>query len=183
MPSGSVANSRERAIQVYDLLRTTRLNVLYYESSLRWRNIWIRSHDVLVALAGVSSPIAFLKHSQEPIRSQSWFYLTLVAGIAGVLKPILRLDKQVALYAELTTHYRELFSELKCIADDISSARDYSFAFEKRFLACRSKEGDLQKKEPPPSRRKIARLQALVEKQYDMAAIWLPKEDYEREEG
>lgn len=170
-------NKRERGIQVYNLLRTARLNVLYYEESLRRWTIAIRSHDIIVAVSGTASPIAFLKHSDLPVQMQSWFYLTLVAGVAGILKPVFRLDKQISLYTELVTHYRELVHDLQCVADDMAADRDYSNKLETKFLACRIAENNLQKKEPPPNRRKIKRLQAVVESEYDMTKVWLPEED------
>jgi hypothetical protein len=167
-------DKRARVAQVYNLLRTARLNVLYYEESLsRWTS-FIRGHDFIVAVSGGASPLAFLKRSSAPAGSQLWFYLTLVASVAGILKPILRLDKQVSLYSELVTHYRELFHELKCIADDIQSEKDFPPSMEKSFIRCRLREGDLQKKEPPPDRRKTKRLQAVVEKEYDINSLWFP---------
>jgi hypothetical protein len=170
-------NKRERGIQVYNLLRTARLNVLYYEESLRNWTIGIRLHDVVVAVSGTASPIAFLKHSDRPVQTQAWFYLTLVAGVAAILKPVFRLDKQISLYTELVTHYRELVHDLQCVADDMSAERDYSNKLETKFLACRIAENSLQKKEPPPDRRKIRRLQAVVESEYDMSMVWLPEEE------
>jgi hypothetical protein len=172
-------NKRERALQVYNLLRTSRLNVLYYEESLRNWTFAIRGHDVIVALTGAASPIAFLRHSKEPFQGQAWFYLTLCAGLAALLKPVLRLDKQIALYTELTTHYRELNHELKCVVDDMAYDQEFSTQLEKKFLACRMAENSLQKKEPPPRKRKVQRLQALVEQEFDMSLVWLPEENEE----
>ncbi|MCU1224231.1 MAG: hypothetical protein JWQ42_2324 [Edaphobacter sp.] len=170
-------NKRERGVQLYNLLRTARLNVLYYEESLHRWTIAIRTHDVIVAVTSAASPIAYFKHSSEPIQKQMWFYFTLAAGIAGLLKPIFRLDKQIALYTELVTHYRELHHDLKCLAEDMAANRDFSLQLDKRFQACRLRENDLQKKEPVPQRGKIERLQAMVEREYDLSEIWLPQEE------
>jgi hypothetical protein len=169
-------NKRERGIQVYNLLRTARLNVLYYEESLKNWTVAIRVHDLVVAVTSAASPLAFLKHSSEPLQKQAWFYLTLLAGLAGILKPIFRIDKEVTLYAELVTHYRELFQSLNDVVQDMSATRDFSPQLERRFQACRTKGNSLQDKEPPPKREKIRRLQAVVEGEYDMSKVWLPEE-------
>jgi len=167
-------DKRARVGQVYNLMRTARLNVLYYEILLsRWTKV-IRLHDVLVAAAGTASPFAFLNRSSAPFRAQAWFYITIAAGVIGVLKPILRLDRQVSLYSELVTHYRELFHDLKCIADDVESAKDFNTQMDQNFVRCRLKEGDLQKKEPPPNRRRIKKLQLAVEAEYNVENWWYP---------
>jgi hypothetical protein len=170
-------NKRERGIQLYNLLRTARLNVLYYEESLRNWTVAIRTHDVIVAVTSAASPIAFFKHSDEPLQKQAWFYLTIAAGVAGLLKPIFRLDKQIALYSELVTHYRELHHDLKCLVEDMVADGDFSVTLEKKFQACRKRENDLQKNEPPPRREKIRRLQAVVESEYNPSELWVPKEE------
>ena len=170
-------NKHERALQIYDALRTARLNVLYYEESLKNWTFAIRGHDIVVALTGVSSPIAFLKHSSNPVYEQAWFYLTVAAGIAGVLKPILRWDTKVALFAELLNHYCELQLELKSLTEDISAERDVTPKINTKFEACRKTVADLQRKEPPPSRKKIKRLMLVVENEYDMSKVWLPAEE------
>ncbi len=170
-------DKRARVLQLYNLLRTSRLNVLYYEESLqRWTRL-IRGHDFVVAISGAASPPAFFERSSKPTETQGWFYLTIVAGIAGLLKPILRWDKQVALYSELVTHYRELFHELKCVADDVESSREFSSETEEKFVRCRLREGDIQKKEPPPDRSKVKRLQSIVESEYRINNVWYPDDE------
>jgi hypothetical protein len=55
----TVNNKSERVFQIYNWFKTARLNVLYYEESLRNWKLAVRVHDILIGLSGDSSPIAF----------------------------------------------------------------------------------------------------------------------------
>ena len=177
MPVSLETNKYERVLQIYNWLRTARLNVLYYEESQRnWRWI-VRGHDILIALTGASSPIAFWKHSNEPIQQQAWFYLTLIAGIAAILKPILRLEKQLVLFTELTTHYCTLYLDLKYLCEDITYARDFSSKHNAQFEHYRQTFRTLGQKEPPQDERKTLKLQARVNKEIDINNRWFPREE------
>jgi hypothetical protein len=65
-----IANKHERVSQIYNWFRTARLNVLYYEDSLRKWTLAIQFHDSLIALSGGTSPIAFWQRSADPIYRQ-----------------------------------------------------------------------------------------------------------------
>ena len=55
----SVVDKHERAYQIYCWYKTARLNVLYYEDNLKHWNRAVKTHDILIALSGSASPIAF----------------------------------------------------------------------------------------------------------------------------
>lgn len=170
-------NKYERVFQIYKWLKTSRLNVLYYEESQRnWRWI-VRTHDIIIALTGAGSPLAFWKHSNEPLQQQAWFYLTLAAGIAAILKPILRFDKQLVLYTELSTHYCTLYMDLKYLYEDIAFKRDLTAKSNAQFEHLRNTFRTLGQKEPPQNDKKVSRLQERVNKEIDVNNCWFPPEE------
>ena len=107
-------NKRERALQEYSLPHISRLDVLYYEESLRKWTFAIRGHDVIAALTGAASPTAFLRQPKKPFHDRAWFYLSLCAGLGILLKPILRLDEQIALSIDLTFAQEFCDREIPC---------------------------------------------------------------------
>lgn len=177
MKSARVNDKYERTIQIYSWYRTARLNVLYYEEYLK-RCAWlVRGHDVIIALSGAGSPIAFWQHSSQPVTQQAWFYLTLFAAFSAVLKPVLRWENQLKLFAELHTQYCDLYMDLKYLIEDITAAKDLSPESNSIFERCRMKFKEIGKKEPPENKRKIRRLETKVKQEIDINKYWLPPEN------
>jgi hypothetical protein len=165
----------QRVLQIYNWYRNARLSALYYEDAMgRWRKI-NQVHDGLIAFASASSPIAFWKHSQQPVLQQGWFYLTLIAAILGVLKPILRWDKNVTLFAELQTHYCDLYMDLKFLTEDIQAAQRLSPKMETYFEITRRKFKDLERKEPKPDTKKVQLFERRVNQEIDVTKCWFPE--------
>jgi hypothetical protein len=176
MASTAVTSKYERAIQVYNWFKTARLNVLYYEHSLRNWTRAVKTHDTVIALTGASSPIAFWQHSPAPFYHQAWFYLTAFAGISAVLKPVFHWDKQLILFSELKTQYCELYMDLKYLAEDIAFARDIDEEANARFEYCRAKFKTLSGKEPPQNDPKTLRIQKRVNVEININDFWFPPE-------
>lgn len=175
--SVAVHNEYERVLQIYNWLRTARLNVLYYEESLkRWTRA-VRFHDIIIALTGASSPIAYWQHSTEPIFHQAWFYLTMLAGGLALIKPILRWDKQLILFSELCTHYSDLYLDMKCLSEDIAVVGELTPRLNERFEHYREAFKTLGRKEPPPNQDKIRRLQDKVNAEINIDHYWFPREE------
>jgi hypothetical protein len=127
-------------------------------------------------LSGAGSPVAFWQRSAEPIQKQAWFYLTLLSGISAMLKPILRWDKKLTLFAELSTHYRDLWMDLKCLCEDMAAASDLTVKSNSLFEHHRATFKALERKEPPQDNPKVKRLEKKVKVEIDINNYWLPPE-------
>jgi hypothetical protein len=166
----------QRVVQVYNWYRTARLGTLYYEDSLdRWKKMNF-AYDSLIALTGASSPLAFWKHSQQPLLQQGWFYLTLIAAVLALFKPLLRWEKKVVLFAELQTHYCDLYMELKFATEDIQAGQKFTSKMETHFEIMRRKFRELERKEPKQSQEKVKLFEDRVNKEIDLRNCWFPKE-------
>ena len=171
-----VGNKTERMWQIYDWLRTSRLSQLYYEDSLRKWTRAVKAHDIVIALSGVASPIAFWQHSSSPILRQGWFWLTLIAALLAMLKPILRWENNLRLYSELHIHYSDLYLDLKCLCEDIAAADDLTPKSNSLFEHYRRTFKVLERKEPPQNTKKTQELELRVNHEIDVLKCWLPKE-------
>jgi hypothetical protein len=170
-------NKFERVFQIYGWYKTARLNVLYYEESLRKWTWAVRGHDIIIAMSGAGSPIAFWKRSEVPLHQQMWFYLTLFSAVSAVLKPILRWENQVKLFAELETHYCDLYMDLKYLCEDIAAAQELSLKSNSVFEHYRMKFKELERKQPPPNKKKIHRLEIKVNEEININNCWFPPEE------
>lgn len=175
----SIANKYERVIQIYGWYKTARLNVLYYEESLKNWTRAVKVHDILIALSGASSPFAFWKHSDDPLQKQAWFYLTLFAALSAVMKPVLRWENQVKLFAELETHYCDLYLDMKALIEDVTAAQDLTTKHNSLFEHHRTTFKALERKEPPQDMKKTARIEERVNHEIDIDKCWLPPENEE----
>lgn len=167
----------ERVRQIYRWYKTARLNVLYYEESLKNWTMAVRVHDSIIAISGVSSPIAFWQHSSQPLLKQAWFYITLFACFSSVLKPVFRWEKKLTLFSELHSHYCDLFLELKCLCEDIAADKDLDPKANAHFERCRTIFRNLEQKEPPQDNKKVKRLQVEVNRQIDINKLWFPESE------
>jgi hypothetical protein len=172
-----INDKSERMYQIYSWYKTARLNVLYYEASLRKWTQAVKIHDIVIALSGAASPIAFWKHSSVPAYQQTWFYLTLFAAFSALLKPILRWENQVKLFAELETHYCDLYMDLKYLCEDIAANKDLSSKSNSLFEHYRNSFKALERKEPPPNKAKTRRIEAIVNSEIDINKCWFPPEE------
>ena len=169
-------NKYERMIQIYGWYKTARLNVLYYEESLKNWTRAVRIHDVIIAFSGASSPLAFWQHSDAPIQRQLWFYLTMFTAVSAILKPVLRWENHLKLFAELETHYCDLYLDMKSLIEDITAAQDLSTKHNSLFEHHRATFKALERKEPPPNKKKILRLEEIVNREIDINKRWFPME-------
>ena len=171
-----VADKTERMYQIYEWLKTSRLSDLYYEESLRRWSWGVKMHDVIIALTGAASPIAFWQHSSSPIQQQGWFWITLVAATFAMLKPILRWENNLRLYSELHVHYSDLYMDLKCLCEDIAASNELSTKANSLFEHYRRTFRSLEHKEPPQNDQKVRRLQIRVNREIDINKCWFPNE-------
>jgi hypothetical protein len=173
----SISNKHERMYQIYSWYKTARLNVLYYEESLKHWKMAVRIHDIIIAIGGASSPIAFWQHSEAPLQKQVWFYLTLFAAFSALLKPIFRWENQVKLFAELETHYCDLYLDMKSLLEDIAASQDLGSKHNSLFEHHRASFKELERKEPPQNRAKTIRLEKRVNEEINIDHCWFPPEE------
>lgn len=178
-----INDKAERMYQIYSWYKTARLNVLYYEESLQKWTRAVKGHDIIIALSGTASPIAFWQHSSEPLQKQAWFYLTLFAALSALLKPILRWENQLKLFAELQIHYCDLYMDLKYLCEDIAANKDLNAKSNALFEHYRNSFKMLERKEPPQKDAKTRRLEAIVNSEIDINKCWFPAENEDNNAG
>lgn len=130
---------------VYNELRTARLNVLCYESQLKVLTILNTTIEYLLAILTSSSVAGFWFWKNET-GEFIWKLLGVITVILAVGKPILNLGSKIKKKSEIVTAYRELdqgFLHLKIM---INQAREYGTSQIKDLQILLKKKEEIVKK-------------------------------------
>ena len=133
---------------VYNLLRTARLNVKYYSArlhSLRRCNFLI---EIVLAITAPSSAIAGLWFWKYPLGQLTWKYFAIIAAICAIIKPFLKLVDRLQKFEETLTGYRTLDNDLQAIIIEIKQKKTYSEKLKKEFNKAFERKKAISTKEP-----------------------------------
>lgn len=133
---------------VYDQLRTVRLNQKYYGARLQKFeriNFW---SEIIVAITSSSSAIAGFAFWSSETGSQLWKFLLFASALIAVAKPLLNLTKKIRLYEELLAGYCLLYHDLKDLRIDINQSQSYSKPHQAKFKKIIEKQRLLADKSP-----------------------------------
>jgi hypothetical protein len=148
MFEGGVMSDNHLVWDVYDRLRTVRLNEKYYGVRLQKYeriNFW---SEIIVALASSSSAIAGFAFWSTATGSEIWKGLLVVSALIATSKPLLNLTKKIKAYEELLSGYRLLCHDLKDLKIDINQTQSYSTSHQATFKKIIEKQRVLATKSP-----------------------------------
>jgi len=131
---------------VYDTLRTARLNAKYYSyrvSSLERINFWT---ELFLAATVTGSAIAGLTFWSTDSGKPIWQSLLVVSAVLAIAKPLLRLADRIQKLQELVGEYRSAEYELKKIEVAIRQERAFGSELQKLFALALDRLGVLAKK-------------------------------------
>ena len=133
---------------VYDQLRTVRLNAKYYGKRLiKYERINFTT-EIIVAITSSSSAVASFAFWSTEAGSQVWKVLLGISAIIAIAKPLLNLTKRIRAYEELLSGYRLLYHDLNELKIDINQAQAYTKAHRQKFLKINEKQRTLASKSP-----------------------------------
>ncbi len=133
--------------RVYDLYRTSRLNVKYYAAKLHTAEQQIFWMDLIILVTAPGSSIAGFWFLQNPVGEYAMKILGAIAAIVAILKPLLNRTKKVKNYEELRTGYQALEHDLQVITETIIQKNKYDKELQKDFQKSLKRIGLLKKKE------------------------------------
>jgi hypothetical protein len=162
---------------VYDQLRTARLNETYYGCRLQTferLNFW---SEIVVAVTSSSSAIAGFAFWNSDAGSSLWKFMLALAAVISVVKPLLNLTKKIRLYEELLAGYRLLVHDLKDLRIDISQSREYTKAHQARFKKIIEKQRLLADKSPERTENKSVKMGCQIAVQVEMptSSFYVPE--------
>jgi hypothetical protein len=143
-----MTNSKTHPVwDLYDELRTARLNVHYREkqlTTLQRKNLWI---DIVLA-ATSSSGVAGLWLWATVAGGFIWKGILTIAALFAVIKPLMKLPEQIQQKSEVLTSWRLHDNELHKLSLIINQRQAYDDEIKKCFLALMDAKSSIIKQEP-----------------------------------
>jgi len=124
---------------IYDLLRTARLNVLYYEDKLHSTERTIMIMQITLAAAVPSSAIAGFKLWDFWLGEYAWEIFVSFSSFVAFIQPFLGLPKKSKKYSELVDGYKILYYDLQDIKQKIEEDKNYNSQHKKLFKAAKDR--------------------------------------------
>lgn len=147
MAEKNVRNLNHPVWNIYDQLKTARLNVLYYEEKLcssETTQMWMQ---IILAATVPSSAIAGFKVWDFWIGEYAWEFLIYFSSLIAFIQPFLGLPKKSKKYDELVTGYKILFYDLQDIRQKIEEDQAYTNTHKKLFKAAKDRRKKLEVQE------------------------------------
>jgi hypothetical protein len=159
--------------EVYDALRTAKLNAEYFTVLLSRAKTKSRRLDTFLQVAVPSSAVGALPLWSDSYLSAVWGVLLSISAFLSVVKPFLRLTDSVQSYEAAIARFRTVEADLAEIRTEIAQAQAYSPDARARFLlASRAlyRAREIEPKEPPDT--------TLRNDIYDRITKEVPKESF-----
>jgi hypothetical protein len=132
---------------IYDQLRTTRLNVLYYEEKLQFSERLQLFMQIILAATVPSSAIAGFEIWDFWLGKYAWEIFVSSSSLVAFIQPFLGLSKKIKQYDELATGYKVLFYDLQDIRQKIEEDKGYGNTHKKLFKVAKTRRTRLEVKE------------------------------------
>lgn len=171
-------NKHHPVWDVYDELRTARLNVLYYESQLKRLTRLNTTIEWLLA-ATTSSTVAGSWLWKSDIGGYSWKILGVIAIFLAVGRPILNFTNKIKRKSETLGAYRELDNAFLDLKIRINQKKRYDSALKKEFQTLLNKKKEIIKryKDEYIDQRLRSRCTEEVNKEIPVDIFYIPMEE------
>lgn len=100
---------------VYDQLRTARLNVKYYSALLSRARRWNLSMEFTLAVAAPGSAVAGLWFWDTGVGNTIWKYLAVLTAVVAVAKPLLKTTDRIRQIEKVLLGYRAQEHDLQTL--------------------------------------------------------------------
>lgn len=169
-PAGTV-------VDLYDVLRAARLNVLYYGRRLDRLQFWSLLSDVLIALGSASAFGALALWSSTGTKAVPLAFSAVAVSLAAV-KPTLGLSGRIKRLAELWSGYQGVFQTADSVTRAVRSAHDMT-ADHVAVLATLHERLDALGRgdDVETSETTLLAIQARVEREFPVDDWWVPDEE------
>jgi hypothetical protein len=160
---------------VYDQLRTARLNIKYLQEKIRRLNRWNAFFEIVIAVT-TSSTVAGFSFWRTVYGGSIWTTVGTIAAILSVIKPILKFPEQLRRKEELLASYHILDHDLNNIGIEIKHRKKYDDSLYKQFLRALERKAELMKQDTGSSidERLRIRCRKAVEQELPEDSFYIP---------
>ena len=130
---------------LYDEMRTARLNVKCLEAEVRSLRGWNNLFEVTIAISATSSISGFW-FLQNLVGGYIWKTVGAIAVIVTILKPVLRFADKARHKQELLASYKILDHDLHCVCLEVRHQKRYDDEHHKELVKALKRKAELVKK-------------------------------------
>jgi hypothetical protein len=166
---------RDVVVDLYDLLRMSRMNVMYYGDRLWWLQAWGTFLDLAAATAASSGVIAAWQSAGFTTVPK---VMGLIVAIVTVVRPILNLQSRIQRVSGLWSGYMSIFHTCEQITRAVRKDHHMTLAHHALLVDLHDRFGSLeQDDDTSPSGRKLDKYQARVMEEIPVTGWWVPSSD------
>jgi hypothetical protein len=167
--------SQQKMLCLHTTLREALRFKKYYSREMkrcaRW-NFWA---NFLIAAVASTSLTSMTFFSDTDLGKAILKAMLLVSAIATIVKPLLKLDKQIARFSKLQSDYLDLYQKLDRLKIDIQHCGAFRPLHEKRLARLRNRFDSLGlRNEAVESDRKMLKIMDEVDRSIPPNSLWLP---------
>lgn len=178
MNGNSSRNLDHPVWNIYDLIKTARLNVLYYEHKLQGAERTMVVMQIILAAVVPSSAIAGFEIWDFWLGKYAWEIFVSFSSLVAFIQPFLALPKKAKKYSELVDGYKILYYDLTNIRQSIEEDKSYNTKHKNLFKAAKERRTKLEVRETGISLNNRLRkhYQEVVKKELPGEKFYLPQE-------
>lgn len=163
---------------VYDMLRTTRLNIMYYGRRLQFFERWNLSMELILAFFAPTSAIAGLWFWNTANGKQIWLFCGILSAFVSTIKPIAGFSKRIKVYEGVLSGYRLQEHDLKALKHSIEQRQKFDSSHQSDFKRIFDREKPLisQNIESVPDERVRKECQNRVDQELPSSSFFIPED-------
>lgn len=164
--------------EVYDLWRTSKLNVKYYSSLQVCYTRLLSTFDLVIAATAPSGTIAALWFWDTQLGSIIWKVLIIIASVVALIKPTLNLTEKIKKTDTVLSGYKMMCHDLDTLIIQIKHSREYDESKINTFNDIYKRKGVLISQDPEinANRRKVKLFTDNVNKELQNYDYYIPEE-------
>lgn len=172
--------------EVYDLLRTARLNEGYYAMKLARLKRRQRAIDITIAVAAPTSAVAawnqdaaWIPEVVRPFVKPAWAGFAGLASLLAIANPFLRLSESLSNMEACMTEYRSIAAELEELRSEIKHRRVYDAQLQEWYRYVRQRRRRVSEHEPtdPVNTRLRRKIEKRIVQELPGAAFYVPPQE------
>jgi hypothetical protein len=176
MNEGELDSTRTQLRYIYNSYRTALLNRKYYGSRLASYQKYNSAMEIAIAVGATGSGgVAGLAVWGTITGQYTWLWISGIATVLGVVKPILQLGTKIENYTKLYSGHSNIFWELKGVVEDVEVHKSLPLELTEQYESIRKRITDLGGlDDPTPDKGLIVKFQTEVNEELPPESLWVP---------
>lgn len=173
----AVGSTKAQLKYIYNSYRTSLLNRKYYGQRLTIFQRYNTIMEILIAIgAAGSGGVAGLAIWGSITGQYAWLFISGIATVLGVVKPILQFGRHIENYTKLYAGHSNVYLDLKSVVEDIEISKSLPPKIADKYDTIRQRIAELGGlDDPTPDKALILSIQRQVNEEIPPESLWFPE--------